>query len=64
MHCVDIQDHKIDHILDRELIAEAEKAISDKQPVVIERPIHNTDRTTGAMLSGKIAMLYGSEGLA
>ena len=63
MHCVDVQDHKIDNILDRELIAEAEKAISDKQPVVIERPIHNTDRTTGAMLSGKIATLYGSEGL-
>ena len=63
MHCVDIQDHKIDHILDIELITEAEKAISDKQPVLIERSIHNTDRTTGAMLSGKIAMLYGSEGL-
>ena len=63
MHCVDIQDHKIDHILDIELIAEAEKAISEKQPVIIERPIHNTDRTTGAMLSGKIAMLYGSAGL-
>ena len=27
MHCVDIQDHKIDNILDKELIAEAEKAI-------------------------------------
>ena len=63
MHCVDIQDHKIDNVLDRELIHEAEKAISDKQPVVIERPIHNTDRTTGAMLSGKIATLFGSEGL-
>ena len=63
MHCCDVQDHKTDNILDRELIAEAEKAISDKQPVVIERSIHNTDRTTGAMLSGKIAMLYGSEGL-
>ena len=63
MHCVDIQDHKIDHVLDRELMAEAEKAISDKVPVVIERPIHNTDRTTGAMLSGRIATLYGSAGL-
>jgi glutamate synthase (NADPH) large chain len=63
MHCVDIQDHKIDHVLDIELIAEAEKAISEKQPVLIERPIHNTDRTTGAMLSGKIATLYGAAGL-
>jgi glutamate synthase (NADPH/NADH) large chain len=63
MHCCSFQDPKTDHILDRELIAEAEKAITEKQPVVIQRLIHNTDRTTGAMLSGRIASLYGSEGL-
>ncbi len=63
MHCVDVQDHKIDKIMDRELMAKAEKALSEKQPVMIERSIRNTDRTTGAMLSGKIAQLYGSEGL-
>jgi len=63
MHCCAYQDPKTDHILDRELIKESEMAISDKLPVIIERPIHNTDRTTGAMLSGKIATLYGSEGL-
>ena len=63
MHCCAIQDPKTDKILDKILIAESEKAISDKQPVLIERSIHNTDRTTGAMLSGKISMLYGSEGL-
>lgn len=63
MHCCDVQDHKIDHILDLELIEKAEKAITEKQPILIERPIRNTDRTIGAMLSGKIATLYGSEGL-
>jgi glutamate synthase (NADPH/NADH) large chain len=63
MHCCSFQDPKTDNILDRELIAGAEKALADKQPVIIERPIHNTDRTTGAMLSGKIATMYGSEGL-
>ncbi len=63
MHCVDKQDHKIDHVLDIELMEEAKMAISAKMPVEIQRPIHNTDRTTGAMLSGKIAVLYGSEGL-
>ena len=46
IHCVDVQDHKIDHVLDLELIADAEKAISDKIPVVIQRSIKNTDRTT------------------
>ncbi len=63
MHCVDIQDHKIDDVLDRQLIAEAERAINHKEPVVIHREIHNTDRTTGAMLSGRIASLYGLAGL-
>jgi len=63
IHCVDLQDHKIDHVLDLELIAEAENAISNRIPVAIQKAIHNTDRTTGAMLSGKIATLYGAEGL-
>ena len=63
IHCIDVQDHKIDSVLDIELIKESEKAISDKEPVVITRQIHNTDRTTGAMLSGKIATQYGAEGL-
>ena len=62
-HCVDIQEHKLENILDNELLAESEKSISDFQPVVIEREIHNTDRTTGAMLSGVIAKKYGSQGL-
>jgi glutamate synthase (NADPH/NADH) large chain len=63
MHCVDIQDHKIDNILDRELISLSGKALSDFEPVVIEKSINNTDRTTGAMLSGMIATQHGSAGL-
>jgi glutamate synthase (NADPH/NADH) large chain len=63
MHCVEKQDHKIDNVLDKVLISEAENAIKNKQPVEIEKNIRNTDRTTGAMLSGEIARLYGSSGL-
>ncbi|HEY5469315.1 MAG TPA: glutamate synthase large subunit [Bacteroidales bacterium] len=63
MHCCDVQDHKIDKVLDHGLIAEAENAILNKQPVTIQRAIHNTDRTIGAMLSGKITKLYGPAGL-
>jgi glutamate synthase (NADPH/NADH) large chain len=63
MHCCDVQDHKIDKVLDMELISEAEKAISDKQAVVVKKSIHNTNRTIGAMLSGRIAERYGSAGL-
>jgi glutamate synthase (NADPH) large chain len=63
MRCTEIQDHKLDAILDLELIAGSEQALSDLTPVVIEKHIKNTDRTTGAMLSGKVALKYGAEGL-
>lgn len=62
-HCVEKQESKLNDILDLELIAEAEKAITSKQQVEISKQIRNTNRTTGAMLSGRIAELYGSEGL-
>jgi glutamate synthase (NADPH) large chain len=63
IHCCAAQEHKIDNVMDKELIVLAEEAINDKKPVLIERAIHNTDRTAGAMLSGVIATKYGSAGL-
>ena len=63
MHCIERQKDKLGGILDHELISRSEKAISDKLPVSISGLIKNTDRTTGAMLSGRIASIYGSEGL-
>jgi glutamate synthase domain-containing protein 3 len=50
-------------VMDRDLIAQAQPALISRQPVVIERPIHNVDRTVGAMLSGQIAKRYGHQGL-
>jgi glutamate synthase (NADPH/NADH) large chain len=63
IHCVEKQESKTGKVLDHELIAEAENALSRKEPVQIYKTIRNTDRTTGAMLSGRIARLYGSTGL-
>jgi glutamate synthase (NADPH/NADH) large chain len=63
MYCVEKQNNKTTNILDNDLIAEAREAIINKQPVEIKKSIRNTDRTTGARLSGKIVSLYGSEGL-
>jgi glutamate synthase (NADPH/NADH) large chain len=63
MHCIEKQKNKLGSILDLDLIYKAEKAITDKEPVLIRSLIKNTDRTTGAMLSGRIATLYGSSGL-
>ncbi|MDX1730517.1 MAG: glutamate synthase-related protein, partial [Aurantimonas coralicida] len=58
-----LQEHPIVDILDRKLIAEAEPALSARQPVTIETPISNVDRSTGAMLSGEVAKRYGLKGL-
>jgi len=51
-----------DHI-DYKLILDAGKAIKGREKVWISYPIVNTDRTTGAMLSGKISGRYGEGGL-
>jgi glutamate synthase (NADPH/NADH) large chain len=61
---VERQVHPIDDVLDRQLLAGAERALSGQAPVVIEATINNTNRTTGAMLSGRVAELYGHDGLA
>ncbi|HVN58819.1 MAG TPA: glutamate synthase large subunit [Bacteroidales bacterium] len=62
-YCIEKQEHKIDDILDRQLLAETENAVNYLQPVIIEKLIRNTDRTTGAMLSGAIAKKHGADGL-
>ena len=57
------QNHPIDDILDRKLIADAMPALADKTPVQIETPITNIDRSAGTMLSGELALRHGHAGL-
>ena len=57
------QVHPIDNILDKKLIPLFEKYLKDEGSQEIKLDIKNTDRTTGAMLSGKIAALKGHSGL-
>ncbi|WP_245296892.1 MULTISPECIES: glutamate synthase large subunit [Rhodomicrobium] len=57
------QKHPIDTVLDRKLIELAKTAINDRQPVKLDLTIRNSDRTTGAMLSGFVAKKYGHAGL-
>ncbi len=63
VRCMGREQHRMEDLLDNHLIKEAERAVYHKEPVVINREIRNTDRTTGAMLSGIITGLYGSAGL-
>jgi glutamate synthase (NADPH/NADH) large chain len=57
------QDHHLEWVLDRRLIAEAAPALEHGRPVRIETRVRNTDRTIGAMLSGEVAKRYGFAGL-
>jgi glutamate synthase domain-containing protein 3 len=57
------QNHKLDKKLDHLLIELAGPAIKDGEPVLIEVPIRNSDRTAGTMLSSMIAKKYGPKGL-
>jgi len=57
------QDHKLENVLDRELIKKSLPALDLCMPVQIKSKIKNTDRTVGAMLSGEIAKRYGQSGL-
>ncbi len=57
------QNHHLENVLDRKLIAQAQPAIDRGAPVQNEMEIDNTDRSAGAMLSGTIARLYGHTGL-
>jgi len=61
-NCED-QDHGLDKALDHQLIELAEPSIERCHPVKIDLPIQNTNRTVGAMLSGRIAQRYGKAGL-
>jgi glutamate synthase (NADPH/NADH) large chain len=63
-HCTCLQKHKIDEVIDHELIKMANKAIKNKEKVWISKEITNTDRSIGAMLSGEIIRIHGEAGLS
>ncbi|HEY9096483.1 MAG TPA: glutamate synthase-related protein, partial [Hydrogenophaga sp.] len=57
------QDHGLDKALDNKLIAQAAPALEHGEPVRIETPVCNVNRSVGAMLSGRVVEKYGHEGL-
>ena len=62
-HCTIKQDHGIDKVLDLKLVDLSRDALEKKEPVKAELTIKNTDRATGAMLSGEVSRRYGEDGL-
>jgi glutamate synthase (NADPH/NADH) large chain len=57
------QDHGLDDALDNELIRLAAPALERGEPVHIELPIRNVNRTVGTMLGYELTKRYGGEGL-
>jgi len=62
-YCTQDQSHNIEKVLDRKLIKIASDALEKARPVKSEIFINNTNRTTGAMLSGELCRRYGEKGL-
>ena len=57
-----LQDHGLERALDNELIARA-AALESQEPVEIDMPIRNVNRTVGTMLGYEITRRYGGKGL-
>ena len=63
LHQTTIQDHGLAAALDNTLIDLAKVALEKKEPVRIDLPVRNVNRTVGTMLGAEITRRYGAEGL-
>ncbi len=59
---VDVQDHNIEHTLDRKLIERSRPAIDKGERVQFIEVARNVNRSVGAMLSGEVTRVH-PEGL-
>ncbi len=63
LHRTTTQDHGLINALDNKLIELSAEALESKQPVRIDLPIRNVNRTVGTMLGSRITRAFGAEGL-
>ena len=63
VYCTRRQDHALETVLDRQILIDAESAISGAEDLELAYPIQNTDRTVGTIMSSVIASRYGNAGL-
>ncbi len=63
LHCVEKQDHGLDHALDRQLVELSKDALENRKPVEINLPIRNINRTLGTILSSEVSRRWGAEAL-
>ncbi|MBA4387959.1 MAG: glutamate synthase subunit alpha, partial [Verrucomicrobia bacterium] len=63
MRCVRQQEHGLEKALDYGILPRVQAAIDSGTKVSVDMPIHNTDRTVGAIISSRIARKFGNTGL-
>jgi glutamate synthase (NADPH) large chain len=63
LHQTEGQNHGLEAALDHVLIAESARSFETGEPVRLEYPVRNVNRTVGAMLSGEVARRFGHAGL-
>ena len=63
LHCVEQQDHGIEHALDQQLLELCADALDHRKPVEINLPIRNVNRTVGTILSSEVSRRFGEDGL-
>ena len=63
LHCTGEQDHGLADALDNELIRLAEGALERSEPVEIDLPIRNVNRTVGTLLGHEVTKRYRGAGL-
>jgi glutamate synthase (NADPH/NADH) large chain len=63
LHHTTAQDHGLDKALDNELIALAQDALDNGEPVRAQVQIRNVNRTVGTMLGHEVTKRYKGEGL-
>ncbi|KFF30917.1 glutamate synthase large subunit [Bifidobacterium bombi] len=63
LHHTTAQNHELDGVLDRKLIELCEPALQRREPVRIDMPVRNVNRTVGTMVGYEITKRYGAQGL-
>ncbi len=63
IRCINKQDHQLEKALDQKLLPLVEQVLYTGAPVVVNSEIRNRNRTVGTIISNRIALKYGNEGL-
>ncbi|MGI8927718.1 MAG: glutamate synthase large subunit [Tepidiformaceae bacterium] len=62
-HCVTTQDHGLENALDQQLLPLVAPALERREPVRLQMPIRNVNRTVGTIVGSELTRRHGFNGL-